>query len=298
MVSSSLPLMLLGLLGALGAAFCYGVASVLQAVAARRTTAAAGLDPRLVLRLLRSWPYLAGLALDGLAFVASIAALRTLPLFVVQSIVASFLAITAVLGALVLRMPLSRADKVGVGVVIAGLVLVGLSAAEDPPSPPPHGVAWAVLLGAVVLAVAAFPLARLQGARGAATLGAVAGLGFGIVAIAARILPHRLAPADLVTEPATYALVVGGAVALLTYSTALQRGSVTTSTAPLVVLETAVPAAVGILLLGDSPRPGWGWVAAVGFLLAVGGAVSLARHGELKVDQVSAPARRTGPQLR
>ena len=55
----------------------------------------------------------------------SIAAVRTLPLFVVQSIVASFLAVTAILGAIVLHMPLRRADKIGLGVVIGGLVLVG-----------------------------------------------------------------------------------------------------------------------------------------------------------------------------
>ncbi len=287
--------MLFGLLGALGAAVCYGVASVLQAVAARRTTASAGLDPRLLLRLVRSWPYLVGLALDGSAFLLSIAALRSLPLFAVQAIVASFLAITAVLGALVLKMPLSRTDKVGIGVVIGGLVLVGLSAAEDRPLPPPHGVAWAVLVVAVLLGVVAFPLARLQGARGAAALGAVAGLGFGLVAIAARILPHRLSPERLLTDPTTYALVVAGAVALLTYSTALQRGSVTTSTAPLVVLETVVPAAVGLFLLGDTPRPGWGWVAALGFLLAVGGAASLARHGELTVAEATATATPRNP---
>ena len=51
------------------------------------------------------------------------------------------------------------------------------------------------------------------------------------------------------------------------------------------VCETVAPAAVGVLMLGDQPRPGWGGVATVGFLLAAGGAVSLARHGELKVDE-------------
>ena len=105
-----------------------------------------------------------------------------------------------------------------------------------------------------------------------------------MVAVAARILPSPTIQGYL-TDPAMYALLIGGAVALLTYSTALQRGTVTQATAPLVVLETVAPAVVGVLMLGDQPRPGWGWVAMVGFLLAVGGAVSLARHGELKVDE-------------
>ena len=57
--------------------------------------------------------------------------MRTLPLFVVQSVVASFLAVTAVLGAIFLKMPLTRRDRIGLGVVVLGLVLVGASAAED-----------------------------------------------------------------------------------------------------------------------------------------------------------------------
>ena len=75
---------------------------------------------------------------------------------------------------------------------------------------------------------------------------------------------------------------MAGLVALLTYATALQRGSVTQATAPLVVGETVGPAAVGVFMLGDESRPGWGWVAAVGFVLAVAGAVSLSRHGDLE----------------
>ena len=276
--------MLLGLLGAVGAALCYGVGSVLQALAARRTARAEGLDPRLLLHLARSWQYVVGLALDGVAFLLSILALRSLPLFAVQSIVASFLAVAAVLGAIVLKMPLRRSDKIGIAVVIVGLVLVGSSAAEDRAVQASVAESWGVLVVAVLLAAVAFPLARLRGPAGAATLGAAAGLGYGVVAVAARILPSPTIPGYL-TDPATYALLIGGAVALLTYSTALQRGSVTQATAPLVVLETVGPAVVGVLLLGDQPRPGWGWVAIVGFLLAVGGAVSLARHGELEVEE-------------
>nr|WP_221375071.1 hypothetical protein [Actinoplanes polyasparticus] len=268
-----------GLVGALGSALCYGIASVLQALAVRRAPAAEGLDVRLLVRLARSWLYLLGLAVDGLAFLLSLVALRTLPLFVVQSVVASFLAVTAVLGAVVLKMRLGRGDRIGIGVVIAGLVLVGLSAAADKPVPLAASFSWGVLLSAVLLVVVAVPLARV---RNAAALGAVAGLGYGVVAVATRVLPAPLTLGGVLTDPAAYGLVIGGVVALLSYSLALQRGSVTGATAPLVVLETVAPAAVGLLLLGDRPRPGWGWAAAAGFVIAVVGAVSLSRHGEIE----------------
>lgn len=280
--------MLVGLLGAFGAALCYGIGSVLQAVAARDTETAEGLDPRLLLRLARSWRYLLGVGLDGLGFVLSIAAVRTLPLFVVQSIVASFLAVTAIVGAVVLHMPLRRADKIGLAVVIGGLVLVGLSAAEDRAVDVSRAEQWGVLIASIVLAVLAVPLARSTGAAGAAALGTIAGLAFGATSVAARMLPGSLALdriggrlGDLLTSPATWALAVAGVLALLTYSTALQRGTVTQATAPLVVGETVAPAVVGLLLLGDEPRQGLGWVATLGFALAVGGAVSLSRHGEV-----------------
>ncbi len=277
--------MVLGLLGAFGAAICYGVASILQALAARRSAAVEGLDPRLLLRLLHSWQYLVGLALDGLAFLLSIAALRSLPLFAVQAIVASFLAITAVLGAVFLHMPLRRSDKIGVAVVILGLVLVGLSAAEDDAVAIGGTVHWGVLVVAVALSALAVPAALLSGPIGVAALGAIAGLAFGAVAVGARILVSPITVRGVLTDPATYGLLVAAAVALMTYSTALQRGSVTVATAPLVVAETVAPALVGLFLLGDHPRPGWGTVAVVGFVLAVAGALSLARHGELNEPQ-------------
>jgi len=284
---------LLGLVMAFAAACCYGVGSVLQAIAARNTASVEGLDPRLLMRLLKSWKYVLGVSLDALGWVLSLVAVRELPLFVVQAVVASFLAITAVLGAIFLKMPLSRWDRIGLVVVVTGLALVGASAARDNRVDVSGAEGWGVLVATVLLGVLAVPLARIPGAAGAAALGMIAGLAFGATAVASRMLPGDLAPDHLIheigtllTSPATFALGVGGVVAMLTYSIALQRGSVTQATAPLVVGETVAPALVGILLLGDRPREGWDAVAVVGFVLAVAGAVSLARHGEASAPEL------------
>jgi drug/metabolite transporter (DMT)-like permease len=276
--------MVWGLLGAFAAAIGYGIASALQALAARRAATVEGLDPRLLARLARSWQYLLGLVLDGVSFLLSIVALRSLPLFVVQAIVASFLAVTAVLGAVVLKTPLRPSDRVGVGVVVLGLVLVASSATEDRSVDASNAELWGVLVVAILLAVLAVPLARVHGAADAAVLGGLAGLAYAVVAVAARVLPNPLTVTEVLRSPATYGLVVAGAIALLAYPIALQRGSVTQATAPLVVAETVVPGVVGVLMLGDRSRSGWEWVAVVGFVLAVVGAVSLARHGELSVE--------------
>lgn len=279
--------MLPGLATAFAAAWCYGIGSVLQAAAARRADRVEGLDPRLLARLLGSGLYLGGLALDGAGFVLSLIAVRSLPLFVVQAVVASFLAITAVLGAVFLRMALERRDRIALGVVVLGLVLVAASATEDRTVAVSSEERWGLLVFVVLLGCGAVPAARLRGARAAAVLGVVAGLGYGAAAVAARMLPGGLGVGEplgaldtLLTSPATWALVLAGVIALLAYSIALQRGTVTQATAPVVVAETVGPALVGLLLLGDQARPGWGWVGAIGFLLAVAGAVALARHAE------------------
>ena len=60
-------------------AVCYGVATVLQAIGARRTPRA-GLHVRLLARLARQLPYVVGLVLDLAGFVLVVVALHSLPL--------------------------------------------------------------------------------------------------------------------------------------------------------------------------------------------------------------------------
>jgi drug/metabolite transporter (DMT)-like permease len=281
--------MIWSLLGALAASVCFGVATVLEAVAARAVPVVAGVDPRLLLRLARQWPFVLGILLDLVGFVAELAALRSLPLFVVQAAIAANLAVTAVLSARVLKIRLTTAEWTAVATVCAGLALLGLASGRETPA---HvGTGWRLaLVGAVIILLAVGVAAgRLQGRARAVALGLVAGLDFAIVAISARVLTS-LAPLDLLGDPAAYALAGGGTAAMLFYATALQRGSVTTSTAAVVVAETVIPATVGVWLLGDQTRHGLVPAAVAGFVLAVAGALILARFGEPSVDQEPTPA--------
>jgi drug/metabolite transporter (DMT)-like permease len=276
------------LLGAVLAAACFGVASVLQAVGAQAASRAgtAAVDPGLMVRLLGQWPFLLGLGLDLVGFLAELAALRQLPLFLVQSAVAASLAVTAVVAAWVMRSRLRGREWAAVAVVCGGLALLGLSAGEESAKPVGTPFRYGMLATVGVLAVAGLVAARWAGP---AALGLVGGLGFGLVAVAARTLT-RLAPAHLVRDPAAYTLVLAGVVAFFFYSTGLERGSVTTVTAAMVVGETVGPALIGVLVLGDHTRHGWPPVAVTGFVLAVAGALTLARHGEPAHDPAHDPA--------
>ncbi|MDQ6649871.1 MAG: hypothetical protein M3Z02_07140 [Actinomycetota bacterium] len=285
--------MLLGLLGAFGAAACYGTGSVLQAIGARRTPRSTGVDPRLLLRLAGSLPYLAGLLIDVVGFVLSIAALRSLPLFLVEAAVASSVAVTALLAARLLAVRPNRREALALGGIGIGLLLLAASAAEGSGRPLGTVGRLALLAGAPVLAGLAILAGRGTGPRVGVGLGAIAGLAFGGVGVAARVLvfPHPLV--RLLLDPVLYALAAYGVLGTLLYATALQRGSVTTSTAALFAAETIAPALIGVLALGDSARPGFAGVAVAGFVVTVCAAVALARYGELPSEQPV--PRLTGP---
>jgi hypothetical protein len=121
--------------------------------------------------------------------------------------------------------------------------------------------------------------ARLSGWARTPALGAIAGLGYAVLAVAARILPG-FSPGQLVRSPATYTLAAAGIVSFLMYASALEGGSVTVATAAVVLAETVPPAIVGVVFLGDTTRHGLTGLAVAGFVLAVASAVALARFGE------------------
>lgn len=272
-----------GLLAALASAVCYGVASVLQAVAARRTPASSQVDPRVLLRVLRQVPFLAGLGLDGLGFVFQFVALRFLPIFVVQAALAASLAVTAVVAVPVLGLRLGGRQWAAVGGVCVGLALLGLSAGAENPRPAHLAFRFALIPCVLVLALIGVVANRFTDPARAVLLGLVAGLAFGVVAVAARSV-ERVEPAGLLRDPASYALVGAGVVAFLFYTIGLQRASVTTVTAALVIGETVLPAIVGVLVFGDGTRAGFLPVAVAGFVLAVAGSLMLARFGDLEAE--------------
>ncbi|MFF5702390.1 hypothetical protein ACFY7H_07785 [Streptomyces sp. NPDC012794] len=265
----------------LGAAVCFGTASVLQAVAARaaaRPGAAAGVDAALFLRAVRQWRYVAGLALDALGFALQIVALRHVPIYAVGAALAASLAVTAVVAARLLRVRLSRLERGAVGVVCAGLLMLGLASGEEGSGSGTLALELGLLGVAVLVPAVGTAAGRLPDGPRALVLGLAAGTGFGVVEVAVRLI-GSVSPRAL-RDPAPYALLLGGAAAFLLLTSALQRGSVTAATAGLVLGETVGPAAVGVAWLGDRTREGLTWLAVAGFAVAVAGSLVLSRFGE------------------
>lgn len=278
--------MLASLTAALVAALFYGIASVMQSVAAHEASNrkpqvadAGGVDPGLLPRMLRQWRFVVSLCLDALGFVAQLIALQRLPLFAVQAIVAANLAVVAVVASLVIKVRLSWREWLAVTGVVAGVGLLGSSAGPEGASQAGVIFKLALIVAIAALGLIGLAAARLRDPARTLALGLVAGFGYGVIGIAARVL-NGFEPLTLLRDPAAYAVAAAGIVSFVFYATALEGGSVTVATAAVVLAETLPPAIIGVVFLGDRTRPGLEPAAIAGFLLAVTSAVMLARFGE------------------
>jgi hypothetical protein len=271
--------MFLALACALVASVSYGAGTVLQASGARRVSSAGHLDVMLLGRLARQLRYVSGLALDAVGFVASIVALRTLPLFVVQAAIAGSLGVTAALAPLAFGFRLRTADKFALAVLLSGLALLGASARSETAAHLSRFGGWILLAGVGGVAAGGIAAAR-SGRHAAIALAGWAGLGFAGTAIAARALVVPSPTWHLVVEPVAIAIVAYGGCGILMFASALQRGAVTATSAIMLGVETVVPAIVGLAVLGDRTRPHFEIVAGLGFVLTVGASLALARYTE------------------
>jgi hypothetical protein len=258
----------------------YGVANLLQSVAAARTSHEQRFHPSLLLRLASHRTYLLGLGCQVGAFVLAFFARRELPLFLVQASVAAGLGVTALLGVLLLKWQLPTAEVAmlgALGIGIAGLII----AAEPAPSRQLGLWAELALAGALVLiGLAGFFGVRLRGAPGSVALGSLAGVAFGAAAVASRPLANVDDPHAFVTHPLLYLVIAHSLVGQLLLGLAMQRGSTTAAVAAMDA-ASAVPAAViGLVLLGDRIWPGREWLAMLGFLVTLGAVLGLTRYAE------------------
>jgi drug/metabolite transporter (DMT)-like permease len=240
-----------GLLAAIGASLGYAVATILQARGSRKAQGLHALVQPLVV---------VGFVLDGASFLLSLVAYASLPLFLVQSIIAASLVGVVALAVPVLHASLRPWDVAGVIAVVAGLVTLGLATGDQPEVRPSGTFVVVVLVAAAVLAVL---LAAAYVKGPAWMLGTISALGYSGVAIAAREASPTGPWTSVVFQPLAAGVVLFGITAVIAYVRALERGPVSLAAALVSVIEVVIPGVVGIALFGDGVAQGW-MLAAIG----------------------------------
>jgi hypothetical protein len=270
----------------------YGVANLLQSAAAARTTVHHTFDPGLLLRLAGQRTYLIGIGCQLFGFVFAFLARRDLPLFLVQASVAAGLGVTALLGVLILKWCLPRAEVALLALLFLGIAALVVSA--QPAHARPLGAAGVAGLAVAVpaIAVIGFFAVRLHGPLGSVVLGSLAGIAFSAAAIAARPLAGEHSIAGVCTNPLLYLLVAHSIVGQLLLGLAMQRGSTTAAVAAMDAAGAVPAAIVGLLLLGDQIWPGREWLAAIGFIGTLASVIGLTRYAEPQHHHATAPAGR------
>lgn len=301
----------IGIIAASMAAVAYGVSTVLRALGARRVAieqredGKAGIDgsssPSIesTFSTIADPAFIFGTVMVVVGFAGGAVAARFLPLFLAQSIVSANLVVTALLGTLLLSITLHTRDWVTIWLVVLSLFMLGVSSSPNVNDEASMEFHWGLLIATLALAsLSLFGVYRGR-AFAAPIGGAGAGLLFGIIACAVRVL-DGLQPFDIITvltDPAAWAIAIAGAVGFYVQTVALQVGAVNGVTAMLVVGETAGPSLIGVAFLGDSAHPGLGWLAVVGFVGAVIGAVLVAWYSTGEPDHFGeAPPEKGGWQ--
>lgn len=282
--------MLTGLLIAALACLGSGLGSAMEAFGVHRaatthpTARATDLGP-----LLRTPLYVGGLTVDVLGSVCTVTALQYLPLFLVQAIVAASVGVTAVVMAVTGR-PVGRRAWIALGASLIGLALLASSAQPNDGPMLDTVWQWLLLASAVPLAGLGLLTRRRSGRATSVLFGLLAGVAFSVVSISARGLDLPEPPWMVVRMPSVWAIAVLGILGTVFFARGLQHGRVTVVAAVTFTTETVLPAAVGLLFLGDEIRPGREPLAMIGFAIAVVAAMFLARFAAPGVP--SGPAHR------
>jgi drug/metabolite transporter (DMT)-like permease len=259
------------MLFALLAALAYAGGSTLQSVAVSRR----GRD--------RTARFLLGAALDVIAWALSLVALRGLPVYVVQAVLASSLAFTVVFARIWQHTALRGRDVAAIGALIPALAVIALAGREQ--SAPVVGPATTAYL--TIFGFAAALAAAAAVGRRTPVPAVLAGLSFSATALAARAV-HLSAPLwHTLQQPLVWVVVATGAAGTLAYAAALERGPVGPATAQLWAVEVVVPAVVAIPLLGDTVRPGWLPAAVLAVLVVVAVTVVLTSSARARPSYAS-----------
>ena len=266
--------MSLSIFAALAAAAGYGGGSVVQAMASNEAVG---------FKVFRRPAYAVGTVITLIAWVFSLVALKYLPLITVQTVLASALVVTVMLDRVVFGTRLRRIDVLAAIAVTGALAVTALGTGAQSRAATPSWFGFSMLVLLLALIAATVLTYRRANSSVQATLSGLASAGLAMCARAA----HGSSGGwiDFLLTPMAWLTIGFAILSSVTFSRAVERGTVGPARALVGVTQVVVPGLVGITVLGDTVRDGWGMTTLAAVVVALVGCAILATR------PVSAPPR-------
>lgn len=265
----------LPLTAALACALCNGAAAVLQKISADKEKNVKSLDASFLWRLLQNKPYTAGILLDLLGWILTLYAVRLLPLFLVEAIIALNIVFAALFESFLRRQKLSWRLYAAISVILVGLVILAVSSSPERAHQPTAIVRLLIILAPLPIGLIGYVLARSKGYRTSIGLASLGGFAFGYTSVIGRIFTPSHPLWHTLFNPLIFSLIASGGLGILLFSIALQRAQATIMNATMTASQTIIPAIVGIAFLGDHARSGFWPMVVLGGALALSGVLLL-----------------------
>jgi drug/metabolite transporter (DMT)-like permease len=244
------------LLAAIGVAVFNGLAAVLQKVSADKKRLVQTFNFAIILTLLGSWPYLLGTTLDLFAGGLLLLASHSLPLFLVQSLIATSIVFTSIFELIIFKRKITSKKLLAITLVLVGLIMIATATEANKATLASNF--FKITLDLALLIIAAVGLWCLKNKTSLAAFGlsAISGICFSMVSVGGRILVYPHPGWHVISNPVIWMIIVYGALGLFFFTTALQRISATSVNSTMVGFQTIVPTVIGIAFLGDTAKRG------------------------------------------
>jgi drug/metabolite transporter (DMT)-like permease len=264
------------------AAFVFALGTVLQQKGTLSTEASED-DPRFLLQILHRPVWLAGAICQALGWILQAAALDRASLLVVQSLTALSLVIALPFGMVLTRQHVGRREVAGAGLTLAGIVVFLSGGQPQGGTTHPSAATWwgACLITFALVAVLTVVGSRFHDAAKALTLGAAAGLGFGLQAAVTKTFVTEIGNGilSLLTSWSAYVLILSALSGFVLLQTALKTGVLAPAMASSNSVTLFSSVILGIVVYGErlaKSGGAHGSSAGVGLLIAIGGIALLA----------------------
>lgn len=280
--------LLLGLPAALIAAALYGLAPLVQALAARQAPPGGGVGLGLLAKLAVRPLWLAGLGSEAVSFLFEVYALSKAPVALIAPVMSCDMIVFALLARRALGERISRTGKIGIASMALGVALLAL-AFHSESGIGTEATDWEMLLfglcglGFTLLAALAGDRAARQGAvaQSALLFGLAAGVGYAIATVATRqlgLLLHGDQLGHLMASPTPYVLVVFSVLSISLEQRGLQGRAAVVAFPVTSGVSAFLPVVLGLTLLGES-TPGGGQMVAfvISLTMVAAGVVGLGR---------------------